>query len=130
MFISPGWFDINILRWRNRFFLIVVLENWLRVEPVILSGRAGVGFCLASCCRSVPVVQGYIVQGYKDTLLYSVLQLTINMISHFWNLCRACPALDVDKVGKGGAVVRHWQSKLWVGFRKKTVKDKMGTLLG
>jgi hypothetical protein len=20
------------------------------------------------------------------------------MISHFWNLCRACPALDVDKV--------------------------------
>ena len=74
------------------------------MEPVILSGRAGVGFCSASCCRSVPVVQGYIVQGYKDTLLYSVLQLTINMISHFWNLCRACPALDVDKVGKGKAV--------------------------
>ena len=23
------------------------------------------------------------------------------MISHFWNLCRACPALDVDKVEKG-----------------------------
>ena len=24
---------------------------------------------------------------------------SIMMISQFWNLCRACPALDVDKVG-------------------------------
>ena len=22
------------------------------------------------------------------------------MISHFWNLCRACPAVDIDKVGQ------------------------------
>jgi hypothetical protein len=35
------------------------------------------------------------------------------MISHFWNLCRACPALDVDKVGVAfdrslGIHIRQW----------------------
>ncbi len=39
------------------------------------------------------------------------------MISHFWNLCRACPALDVDKVRQGvgvafgrslGTHIRQW----------------------
>jgi hypothetical protein len=46
------------------------------------------------CCS---IVQSF----FKDLKCHKLQKLTFwiaKMISHFWNLCRACPALDVDKV--------------------------------